>query len=192
MPKAFVNLEIEKNRQASKYSNWELVLRVFWSLALLIFQCTPRPCFALRRWILRCFGATVGREVHIYPSARVYYPWKLRIDEFSSVGEDVLIYNLGWISIGARTTISHRSHLCAGTHDYSDPTLPLLKPPITVGSDVWICSDAFVGPGVTIGDGAIVGARAVVFKDVEPLSIVIGNPAQHLKYRVMDSNKKTC
>jgi putative colanic acid biosynthesis acetyltransferase WcaF len=87
------------------------------------------------------------------------------------------------VTLGARATISHRAHLCAGTHDHTKADFPLLRPPITIGSEAWICADAFVGPGVTIGEGAIVGARAVAMKDVQPWSIVIGNPAREAKKR---------
>ena len=54
----------------------------------------------------------------------------------------------------------------------------LTKPPISIGDEVWICADAFVGPGVTVSDRAVVGARAVVVKDVEEDEIVGGNPAK--------------
>jgi putative colanic acid biosynthesis acetyltransferase WcaF len=62
--------------------------------------------------------------------------------------------------------------------------MPLLKPPIEIGDNAWICADAFLGPGVTIGEGAIVGARAVVTKNVPPWTIVAGNPAKFVKNRV--------
>lgn len=96
------------------------------------------------------------------------------------MGFDVLLYNLGPLRIGNRTTISQRAHLCGGTHDHRDPTMPLIKSPITIGDDVWVCADAFVGPGVTLGDRSIVAARAVVVKNVVDESIVGGNPATRL------------
>ena len=83
-------------------------------------------------------------------------------------------------------TISQRAHLCAGTHDYTDPSMPLQKPPISIGDQVWVCADAFVGPGVTIGEGALVGARAVAVTDVESWQIVVGNPARPVKKRVLN------
>ncbi|WP_067521360.1 type B chloramphenicol O-acetyltransferase [Endozoicomonas ascidiicola] len=52
-----------------------------------------------------------------------------------------------------------------------------------VGNDVWIGSEAMIMPGITIGDGAIIGSRALVTKDVEPYSVVGGNPAKLIKYR---------
>ena len=175
--------DIHSNRQAAKYTAREQLARIFWSIGQPVFRITPRPCFGLRRALLRLFGAKVGSDVNIYPSALIYYPWNLSIGEWSSIGEWALIYNLGAVTIGQHSTISQRAHLCAGTHDYRDPSMPLLKPPIQIGDNAWICADAFVGPGVTIGEGAIVGARAVVTKDVAPWTVVVGNPAQVIKER---------
>lgn len=55
--------------------------------------------------------------------------------------------------------------------------------PITVGNDVFVAFEALVTSGVTIGDGAVVASRSVVISDVEPYSIVGGNPAKHIRYR---------
>jgi putative colanic acid biosynthesis acetyltransferase WcaF len=176
-------LDIEQNRRARKYSSGEMFRRVLWTLAHPLFRFSPRPCFAWRRFLLRCFGAKVGQSVHVYPSATIYFPWNLEVGDESAIGEHALIYNLGNVTLGPRVTISHCAHLCAGTHDHTKPDFPLLRPPIVIGPDAWICADAFVGPGVTVGDGAIVGARAVAMKDVRPRSIVLGNPARESKKR---------
>ncbi len=175
------------NRAGKRYSAFDQVRRLLWWVAAPLFRCSPRPFFAWRRWLLRLFGARVGRHVHVYPAARIDMPWHVTIGEWSAVGEDALIYALGAVTIGSRVTISQRAHLCAGTHDYTDPAMPLLKPPIVIGDDVWICADAFVGPGVKVGDGAVVAARAVVVKDVEPWTVVAGNPARPVKARILRS-----
>lgn len=60
--------------------------------------------------------------------------------------------------------------------------------PIRIGSNVWIGFDACVLPGVTIGEGAIVGARSVVTTDVEPYTIVVGNPARVVR-RLTDEER---
>lgn len=155
----------------------------------MLFRFSPRPCFAWRCFILCCFGARIGREVHVYATAHVYFPWNLTIGDFSAIGEEALIYNLGPVTIGSRVTISHRAHICAGTHDYTRADLPLLKPPITIGDQAWVCAEAFVGPGVRIGEGAIVGARAVAVRDVPPWTIVAGNPAVPIKQRELSTEK---
>jgi putative colanic acid biosynthesis acetyltransferase WcaF len=179
-------LNVEANRSTQKYTPGEQFRRVLWSLAQPLFRWSPRPLFGWRRFLLRLFGAKIGQHVHIYSSTRIYFPWNLRIADHSAIGENALIYNLGPITIGQRVTISHGAHLCAGTHDYTDPAMPLLKPPITVGDDAWICADAFIGPGVHVGEGGVVGARAVAMRDVEPWTVIAGNPAQaRKKLRIM-------
>ncbi|MEE9211386.1 MAG: hypothetical protein V3U29_01905, partial [Phycisphaeraceae bacterium] len=85
------------------------------------------------------------------------------------------------------SVVSQDAHLCAGTHDYTQPHLPLQRPPINIGNGVWVCADAFIGPGVTIGDNSVVAARAVVTKDVPPGVVVGGNPAQVITHRPMGS-----
>lgn len=176
-------MQIEANRAVAKYSGKEQILRTLWIAGRVIFWLSPRPCFGFRRWWLRLFGAKVGKEVHIYPSAHIYFPWNLTIGDWSSIGEWALVYNLGPVRIGERTTISQRVHVCAGTHDYRDPAMPLLKPPVAIGGEAWICADAFVGPGVSVGEGAVVGARTVVIRDVEPWTVVAGNPAKLVNHR---------
>ena len=146
--------------------------------------------FAWRCFLLRLFGARIGQDVHIYPSAKIYLPWNLSIGKESSIGEWTLIYNLGPVAIGEQVTVSHRAHLCGGTHDYSDPTLPLQRMPITIKSKAWICADAFVGPNVTVGEGAVVGAAAVVVKEVPAWSIIAGNPAKFIKKRQIVASKE--
>ena len=185
-----VPLDIASNRKTPKYSHKEIMLRILWCLGKLLFRYSPRICFGWRRFLLRLFGAKVGIEVHCYNSAIVYMPWNLEIGDWSAIGEDALLYNLGKITIGSSTTISHRAHLCAGTHDYTNPDLPLQKPPIHIGDQAWICADAFVGPGVVVGEGAIVGARGVVVNDVPSWTIVVGNPAKPIKKRVMNGKQR--
>jgi len=159
------------------------MLRILWSLCSPLFRYSPRPFFRWRCLLLKAFGARIGSKVHIYNSATIYMPWNLKVGDWSSIGEHAFIYNLGKITIGTEATISHRAHLCAGTHDYTSPALPLIKTPITIGNQCWICADSFIGPNVSIGDGAIVGARAVIIKDITPWSIMAGNPAKQIKVR---------
>jgi putative colanic acid biosynthesis acetyltransferase WcaF len=175
------------NRAARKYSSREQWLRVLWTAGAWLLRLSPRPMFAWRRMILRLFGARVGAHVHVYSSTRIAMPWNLELGDWSAVGDNALIYNLGMVRIGAHATVSYRAHLCAGTHDFSDPALPLLKPPIDIKNCAWIGTDAFIGPGVTIGAGALVGARAVVVANVAEHSIVAGNPARVIGTRRIEA-----
>jgi putative colanic acid biosynthesis acetyltransferase WcaF len=125
----------------------------------------------------------VAAHVQIHPSVVVFIPWNLEIGAWSSVGFDALLYNLGPLQIGEKATISQRAHLCGGSHDFRDDAMPLLRQPVVVGDEAWICADAFVGPGVNIGRRAVVGARAVVTRDVAVDSVVAGNPARVIGQR---------
>lgn len=111
------------------------------------------------------------------------FPWLLSMEEGAILGDHVTVYNLGPIHIGHFTVVSQNTHLCGGTHDHTQPHMPLVRSPITLGDGVWVCADAFIGPGVHVHDRAIVGARAVVTKDVPAGKIVAGNPARVIKDR---------
>lgn len=176
-------MDIQSNRTARKWSHSELAGRALWGIVSPLFRWSPRLCWGWRNYLLRIFGARIGHHVQIHPSVRIFIPWNLQLGDWSSIGFDALIYNLGRVTIGSKVTISQRAHLCAGTHDFRDPSMPLLKPPILIGDEAWICADAFVGPSVTVGECAIVGARSVVVKDVAPGDIVAGNPAKMIGNR---------
>ena len=138
-----------------------------------------------KRFWLNLFGAAIDPRCLIRPGVRIAHPWLLRLGPYSTLGDRVELYNLGQVSVGEHTVISQDVTLCAGTHDYTDPTLPLLKPEIKIGHGVWVCAEAYIGPGVTIGDNAVVGARAVVTHDVPAGMVVAGNPAKVIKPREM-------
>lgn len=178
-----MTLDIAGNRKAIKFDKGVLLKRLLWSLAKPLFRFSPRRFFAWRVFLLRLFGASIGREVHFYNSVQVFAPWNLTVGDWSAIGESSLIYSVGKISIGNRATISQRAHICAGTHDYTKPDLPLITPPIIISDQTWISADAFIGPGVTVHEGAVVGARAVVFVDVPAWTVVAGNPARAIKKR---------
>jgi putative colanic acid biosynthesis acetyltransferase WcaF len=160
--------------------------RVAWGLAwALLFRFSPRlPGFwAWRRFLLRCFGATVGRGVRVYPSARIWAPWNLTLGDRSLIGADCDIYSVAPVSLDAGAWVSQYSYLCTASHEFREPGRPMTCRSIHIGADAWVAADVFIGPGVNVGPGATVGARSSVFKDVAPRSVVGGNPARPLKRR---------
>lgn len=173
-----VRPDIRANRAHRSWGRRTQAARVLWALVWPLFRCSPRPLWGWRRGLLRCFGARIGAEVRVHPTARITMPWHLRIDAQAGIGDHTILYALGRIHIGARATVSQYAHLCAGTHGLDDPARPLIKAPVTIGPEAWVCADAFVGPGVRIGAGAILGARAVAMKDLPDGALGIGNPMQ--------------
>lgn len=173
-------------RNISPWTTSEKLRRLLWAIVYrFVFRFTFHNWYPLRAAIVRGFGGKLGRNVRFRRTARIEIPWNLDIADDVSIGDEVILYSLGPISIGARTSISQYAHVCAGTHDYTRSDYPLVRPPISIGSDCWIAADAFIGPGVRVGDGAVVGARSVVIKDVPSWMVVAGNPAKPIKQRVL-------
>jgi putative colanic acid biosynthesis acetyltransferase WcaF len=160
------------------------VLRVLWGLCwLCAFRTSPWFVYGWRRFLLRAFGARVGRGAKILPSTRIWAPWNLTLGDYACLSHDVDCYCVARVTIGAHATVSQYSYLCAATHDVADPHMRLVTAPITIADQAWVCARVFIGPGVTIGQGAVAGACSVVIKDVPPWTIVCGNPACHLRDR---------
>lgn len=180
-------LDIKSNRSARKYSLKTQALRVAWAFFHVFFYCSPRPAYIVRAWMLKLFGAKIGRAVQVSNTCKIFAPWNLEIGDFSAVGNQTNLYNLGPLRIGQNVTVSQGTHVCGGTHDYNDSKMKLIKSPIVIKENAWVCADAFVGPGVTVGEYAIVAARGVCVKDVDDYCIVGGNPAKTIGKRVPPS-----
>jgi putative colanic acid biosynthesis acetyltransferase WcaF len=158
-------------RVRCKFFLWEVV-------RLLLFRPTPKPLSRWRVFLLKLFGCQVSGRPFVAASAVIKMPWNLVLEDRACLGPQSEVYNLGRVMLRARCTIAQQAYLCAGTHDFSQTSLPLVVGEIVVEPDAFLGARAFVLPGVTIGAGAVVGACAVVSKDVSAWTIVAGNPAQ--------------
>ena len=169
----------------NSYSTLEYFLRLSWFFTYyFFFRFTPRPFYFFRNFLLLIFGSKIGRNVKIYPSAKITCPWLFEIGDNSAIGDSANIYNLGLVTIGSNTTISQHSYLCGGTHDYSNPAMPLIRSSITVGNYCWVAARAFVGPNSFLNDYSIIGANSSFFGNAEKFGIYVGSPAVYLKSRL--------
>jgi putative colanic acid biosynthesis acetyltransferase WcaF len=158
-------------------------VQFWWIVQSVLFHTSPQFMYGWRRFLLRVFGAQIGKGVLIRPSVSVTYPWKLCIGDWSWIGDGATLYTLGEITIGENACISQHAYLCTGSHDYLRPSFDLYAEPIRVEPEVWVATHAFVGPGVTIGRGSIIGASSVVLKDVPAGMICAGNPLRIIRGR---------
>ncbi len=182
-PKPFQQLDRVK---AYPYPMRDYLRRFAWNIVQsLLIRTSPGRAMRWRRFWLKLFGAKIGKLSGIRPTTRIVHPWLLTLQDFAMLGDGVRVSNLGPVTVGEHSVVSQNVHLCAGTHDYTKPDLPLIRSTITIGRGVWVCADAFIGPGVTVGDNTVVAARAVVVKDTEPNVVVGGNPARIIKQRGM-------
>lgn len=164
-----------------------LKVQLWWIVQATLFGCSPQFMYAWRRWLLKIFGAEIGKGVLLRPSVRVTYPWKVKIGDFSWVGDNVELYSLGEIVIGANTVISQKSYVCSASHDYSAIGFDIYSQKVVIEDEAWVATDVYVAPGVTIGKGAVIGARSSVFKDMPAGMVCLGSPAKPIKPRVENS-----
>ena len=101
------------------------VVQLWWLVDFLFFKLSPQVMYGWRRFLLRMFGAKIGKGVIIRPSATITYPWKVSIGDHSWIGDNVVLYSLGDIKIGANAVISQKSYLCAASHNHDKPEFPI-------------------------------------------------------------------
>jgi len=154
------------------------VVQLWWIVQSVFFKNSLQFMYGFRRFLLRLFGAKIGRKVIIRPSVKVTYPWKLSIGDYSWIGDNVDLYTLGNIDIGKNVVVSQRSYLCTGSHDYLQNDFPIFAKKITIENECWLATDVFVAPGITIGKGTVVGSRSSVYNNLPTNKVCIGNPAK--------------
>lgn len=154
------------------------IVEVVWYATKVIFFLSPWPWpTAIKSKLLRAFGSEVGVGLVIRPRVNIHFPWKLKIGDHCWIGERTEILNMANVALEDHSTLSHDVFLAAAGHDSSSASMAYKNRPIRIGRSAWVTTRAFIGPGVTVGEGAVIGAGAVVLQDVEPNSVMVGNPA---------------
>jgi len=135
----------------------------------------------------------VSGELLVFP-----HGGSISVGEWCYIGEGVRVWSAGSVDIGDRVLISHNVNIFDSlTHPLSarqrhaqfmeilktghPRSIDLGERPVTIKNDVWIGANACVLRGVTIGEGAVVGAGSVVTHDIQPYTIVAGNPARVIR-----------
>ncbi len=166
------------------------IMRLVWNVCYTVFfKYSPKPLHSWRSFVLKCFGAKVGKGVHVYPKVTIWAPWNLELKDECGIASGATLYSQDKIVIGKRTVISQGAHLVAGSHDYSKLGFPLFTKPIVIGDFVWIAAEAFIHPGIIIGNGTVVGARSVVTKNMPEWMVCSGHPCKPIKERDLEGHQ---
>jgi len=166
------------------YSGKPMIIRILWYITNVL--CFINPLFAsssIKIGILKLFCAQIGKGVVIKPSVNIKYPWKLKIGNFSWIGERVWIDNLDYIEIGNNCCVSQGAMLLCGNHNYKVESFDLIVGSIILKDGVWIGAHSVVCPGVTCESHSILTVMSVANKNLESYSIYSGNPAQFIRTR---------
>lgn len=158
-------------------------VQMLWFLMGGIFFHSFIPGSSWRRFLLRIFGAKVGKGVIIKPSVQIKYPWRLEIGDYSWIGEHVWIDNLADVKIGANCCLSQGAMLLCGNHNYKKAEFDLIIGNITLENGVWIGAKALVCPGISCGSHSVLTAQSTATKDLEAWKIYSGNPAVFIRER---------
>jgi putative colanic acid biosynthesis acetyltransferase WcaF len=153
---------------------------------LLFFKSGFFPFYRLKVFLLKLFGAKLGKGVLIKPFVNIKYPWLLSIGDHVWIGENVWIDNIAYVFIKNNVCISQGAHLLTGNHDYKKSTFNLMPGEIVLEEGVWIGAQAIVCPGVTCKTHAILSVGSVATTNLEPYFIYSGNPAMPVRERVFD------
>lgn len=164
--------------------------RAIWYIVwILLFRPFGTKLFLpWRLLLLKIFGADVKWDSGVYSSTKIWAPWNLTLGHNAWLGPNVVCYNQAAVILHDNVTVSQYSYICTAGHDIgrvNNSADGLLISPITFYANSWIGTRAFISMGVTIGEGAVVGATSSVYKDVEPWTVVGGNPAKFIKRRVL-------
>jgi len=159
------------------------------TLGRVLFRATFHNHYALRRAILRAFGAHLSPSARVRATARIRAPWNLTIGRETSIGDGAIVFNDAPVTLGDFVTISQYAMLWASTEGIPNSSAaPAHNHSIIINTDAWIATDAFVGPGTRVGEGAILASRAVALaptsqSTLQPWTIHGGDPAKPLKPR---------
>lgn len=171
----------------SDYEPGNAILRVFWYfINALVFLNPLLPWSGIKVFLLRIFGAKVGKGVVIKPRINIKYPWYLEIGDFCWIGEEVWIDNLTQVKIGNNVCISQGAMLLTGNHNYKKPTFDLITQPIVLENGAWVGAKSVVLPGSCLRSHAVLAVGSVASGVLEAYSIYQGNPAQKVRERNME------
>jgi putative colanic acid biosynthesis acetyltransferase WcaF len=162
------------------------VVQLWWIVQGTIFRMSPQFLYGFRNFLLRLFGANIGKKVIIRPTVRITYPWKVSIGDYSWIGDDVVLYSLGEIEIGKNVVISQKTYICSASHDYLKSDFPIFAKKNIIEDECWLATDVFVSPGITIGKRSVIGSRSSVYKDIPSNKVCVGSPAKIIRERIRE------
>ncbi len=174
---SYNNEEFKKNIGAGKLK------RLLWYVTnVLFFINRLNPLSGLKCFLLRCFGARIGKGVVIKPGVNIKYPWKLAVGDHTWIGESVWIDNLADVEIGKSVCISQGAMLLTGNHNYKKSSFDLMVYKIVLEDGVWVGAKAVVC-GVRLHSHAVLTVNSVATKNLEAFKVYAGNPAVFVRER---------
>lgn len=178
------NLKLYDNSWYQPGSN--AIIRMLWYIVNILFFINPlNPFSFIKVFLLRLFGAKIGKGVNIKPAVNIKYPWKLDIGNYVWIGERVWIDNLAKVTLSDNVCLSQGAMLLTGNHDYTKGTFDLMIGEITLEEGVWIGAKATVCPNIICKSHSILTVSSIASNNLDAYGIYQGNPAVKVKERAI-------
>ncbi|MCB0512352.1 MAG: acyltransferase [Bacteroidetes bacterium] len=146
------------------------------------------PFYYLRTLIYKyLYFMKIGKQTHIQMGLRVYAPWKIRIGNNCSVGNNCFLDGRRGIEIGNNVDLASYVQILTLGHDLDDETYKTVGKKVIIKDHASIFTSANILPGIIVEEGAVVGLAAVLTKNTEPWSIYAGNPAKFIRKRKINN-----
>ncbi|MBM6962146.1 colanic acid biosynthesis acetyltransferase WcaF [Bacteroides caecigallinarum] len=174
--KTFTTGNFDKGAGTCKMILWYFINALF-------VRASWNPFMDIKIFLLRVFGAKIGKGLVIKNNVCIKFPWKLTIGNDVWLGEKCWIDNLDYVTIGNDVCISQGALLLTGNHDYTLSTFDYRNAPIVIEDGAWIGAKTVVCPGVTAKCHSILTVGSVATKDMEEYGIYQGNPARIVRKR---------
>lgn len=175
------NYKYNLKRERSKF-----YIQLYNIVDFLLIKTSPKIFNFWRVFIYRLFGAKIGKGLKINPSAKLLYPWNIKIGDYCWIGHNVNLYSVDEISIGNNVAFAHNIFVATASHDISTPLFATIRGKIVFQDEVWVSSNVIINMGVIIQKGVVIGSGSVVTKDLPEGYVCVGNPARPIKKRIKE------
>ncbi len=177
-----MNVDLSKYRNPH-YQPGPLWKRAIWHVVNALFIHSFLPFSPLKVFLLRCFGAKIGKGCVIKPGVNIKHPWMLKLGDYTWIGENVWIDNIACVQIGSHCCLSQGVTLIVGNHRYDRPKFDLTLHPIEIGDGVWVGAQSTILPGAQLKNMCVITAGSVIKGIIPESEIWAGNPAVFQKKR---------
>jgi putative colanic acid biosynthesis acetyltransferase WcaF len=160
------------------------VILWFFANSLIINNYLPIP-MSIKVFVLKIFGAKIGKNLTIKPKVNIKYPWFLEIGNNVWIGETAWIDNFVKVIIEDNVCISQGATLLTGNHNYKKSNFEMIVGEIYLEKGSWIGAKSVVCGGVKCKSHSVLAVNSVTSKDLNPYTIYQGNPAKEIRTRII-------
>lgn len=171
-----MNTKEEFYKRTSKTNNTDNRWKVFaWGIVYqYLFRTSPKALKEWRCFLLRCFGAKIGKKCQVAPTAFITRPWEFEMGYYSSIDDNCFV--IPPVKVGDEVAIANNCHIIAGGHNIFSREFEQEFNPIIIGNSSFLCCGVYVSMGCRIGTASVVSSHIKILKNVPDNTVVAQLP----------------